>query len=92
MACLHFMYSYYLASLLRLITNNTAIRSIRVIGVAISTILFPYKYPRIPAIIYPTADTAATVMTYGNCVETWFTWSEWAPADAMIVVSEIGEQ
>lgn len=25
-------------------------------------------------------------------MDTWFTWSEWAPAEAIIVVSDIGEQ
>lgn len=35
---------------------------------------------------------AATSTTYGSCVDTWFIWLHWAPADAMIVVSDIGEQ
>lgn len=34
----------------------------------------------------------ATVIAYGSRVDTWFTWLHCAPADAMIVVSEIGEQ
>ena len=37
-------------------------------------------------------DTAATVRAYGNCVETWLTWLHWAPAEAIMVVSEMGEQ
>ena len=34
----------------------------------------------------------ATVRAYGNWVETWSIWSHRAPAEDMIVVSEIGEQ
>lgn len=45
-----------------------------------------------PAIIYETNDTAAATIAYGSCVDTWLTWLHCAPADAMIVVSEIGEQ
>ena len=45
-----------------------------------------------PAIIYETNDTAAATTAYGSCVDTWLTWLHCAPADAMIVVSEIGEQ
>lgn len=45
-----------------------------------------------PATMYITNETAATVITYGNCVETWFTWLHCTPALAIIVVSEIGEQ
>lgn len=37
-------------------------------------------------------DTADTVNTYGNWVETWLRWSHWAPALDMMVVSEMGEQ
>ena len=37
-------------------------------------------------------DTTAATIAYGSWVVTWFTCSHWAPADAMIVVSEIGEQ
>ena len=39
-----------------------------------------------------TKDTPATVIAYGSCVCTCSTWLHCAPADAMIVVSEIGEQ
>lgn len=35
---------------------------------------------------------AATSTAYGSCVDTWFIWLHWAPADAMMVVSDIGEQ
>ena len=35
---------------------------------------------------------AATSTAYGSCVDTWFMWLHWAPADAMMVVSDIGEQ
>lgn len=45
-----------------------------------------------PEMIYPTILTPATVSAYGSCVETWLTWSHCAPVDAIIVVSEIGEQ
>ena len=45
-----------------------------------------------PAMIYATKLTPAAVRAYGNWVDTWVTWSHWAPALAMIVVSEIGEQ
>ena len=41
---------------------------------------------------YPVRQTAATTSTYGSCVDTWFTCSQCPPAEAMIVVSEIGEQ
>lgn len=37
-------------------------------------------------------DTAAVVITYGNWVVTWFMCSHCAPADDMMVVSEMGEQ
>ena len=36
-------------------------------------------------------DTVATVMAYGNCDDTWWTCLHSAPADAMMVVSEIGD-
>ena len=49
---------------------------------------FPVK----PAMRYETSDTAATVVAYGSCVVTCDRWLQDAPADAMIVVSEIGEQ
>lgn len=45
-----------------------------------------------PAIIYVTKETAAAIIAYGSCVDTWFTWSHCAPALAIMVVSEIGEQ
>ena len=45
-----------------------------------------------PEMMYETSDTAATVMAYGSCVLTCLICSHSAPADAMIVVSEIGEQ
>lgn len=45
-----------------------------------------------PEIMYVRNEIAATESAYGNWVETWFTWSHWAPALAMIVVSDIGEQ
>ena len=45
-----------------------------------------------PAMMYATNEIAATVMAYGNCVDTWLMWLHCAPAEAMIVVSEIGEQ
>ena len=35
-------------------------------------------------------QTAATNPTYGSCVATWLTCSQWPPADAIMVVSEIG--
>ena len=44
-----------------------------------------------PAIIYVTHDTIATTIAYGNWVDTWFRWLHWAPAEAMIVVSLMGE-
>ena len=33
-----------------------------------------------------------TVPAYGSCVDTWLTWLHIAPAEAMMVVSEMGEQ
>ena len=33
-----------------------------------------------------------TVSAYGSCVSTWLMWLQPAPAEAMMVVSEIGEQ
>ena len=45
-----------------------------------------------PAITYAIAAATAAVVAYGSCVETWDTWLQLAPAEAMIVVSEIGEQ
>ena len=45
-----------------------------------------------PAITYVTNEIPATVKAYGSCVETWLMWSDCAPADAIMVVSEIGEQ
>ena len=41
---------------------------------------------------YPTNESAATVIAYGSWVEMWLIWFDIAPADDMIVVSEIGEQ
>ena len=40
----------------------------------------------------PTKLTMATVTAYGSWVVTWFRCSHCAPAEAMMVVSEIGEQ
>ena len=37
-------------------------------------------------------DTEAAVKAYGNWVVTWFKCSHCAPADDMMVVSEMGEQ
>ena len=37
-------------------------------------------------------DTEAAVSAYGNWVVTWFRCSHCAPADDIIVVSEMGEQ
>ncbi len=37
-------------------------------------------------------DTDATVKAYGNWVVTWSRWSHCAPADDMMVVSDMGEQ
>ncbi len=45
-----------------------------------------------PATRNETNDTEATVMAYGNWVVTWFMCSHCAPADDMMVVSEMGEQ
>ena len=45
-----------------------------------------------PATMYAKNEIAATVIVYGICVDTWFMWSHTAPADDIIVVSEIGEQ
>ena len=42
--------------------------------------------------MYVIHETAATTNTYGSCVDTWLIWLHCAPADAIIVVSEIGEQ
>ena len=37
-------------------------------------------------------DTTAAVTAYGSCVDTWLMWSHCAPAELIIVVSDIGEQ
>ena len=76
----------YALFVLFLITNSTASISTIPNGNAI------HADCTNPATIYVTKLTAATVTAYGNCVDTWFTWLLCAPADAMIVVSEIGEQ
>ena len=55
-------------------------------GSAINTV------PTNGAARYETNETAATTITYGSCVFTCTMWLHWAPADAMIVVSDIGEQ
>jgi hypothetical protein len=39
-----------------------------------------------------TADTPAQLSAYGSWVDTWFRWLHWAPAEDMIVVSDMGEQ
>ena len=38
------------------------------------------------------SESAAAVIAYGSCVETWLTCSICAPAEAIMVVSEMGEQ
>ena len=45
-----------------------------------------------PAMMYVAAEIAAQVIAYGICVDTWFKWLHWAPAEDMMVVSEMGEQ
>ena len=75
----------FLATLF-LMTNRVPIIIAIAIGRTIS------QFGMIPAMIYATNETAATVIAYGSCVLTWLIWSQSAPADAMIVVSEIGEQ
>jgi len=45
-----------------------------------------------PRIRNPTAEIAADINAYGNCVITWSIWLDPAPVDERIVVSEIGEQ
>ena len=45
-----------------------------------------------PVMMYITKETPATSIAYGSCVETWLMWFDCAPAEAMIVVSEMGEQ
>ena len=45
-----------------------------------------------PATMYDKNDINAATIAYGSCVETWFTWLHCAPAEDIIVVSEIGEQ
>ena len=45
-----------------------------------------------PATRYVKKETTATVMAYGIWVVTWLMCKHWAPAEDMIVVSEIGEQ
>ena len=42
--------------------------------------------------MYAKNEIPATVIAYGICVETCVIWSHCAPADDIIVVSEIGEQ
>lgn len=44
-----------------------------------------------PAIINENVDIIATVIPYGSWVLTWSTWTHPAPADDIIVVSDIGE-
>ena len=62
------------------------------IGSDTRAILLLFKYPITPATRNPTNATKADNNAYGSCVDTWFTWSDCAPADAIIVVSDIGEQ
>lgn len=45
-----------------------------------------------PAMMKFTKLIAATVIAYGSCVDTWSRWLTLAPAEAMMVVSEMGEQ
>ena len=45
-----------------------------------------------PAAMYARNEITAIEIAYGSCVATCFTWSHCAPALAIIVVSEIGEQ
>lgn len=45
-----------------------------------------------PATMYARNEITAIEIAYGSCVATCFTWSHCAPALAIIVVSEIGEQ
>ena len=45
-----------------------------------------------PARMNMTKEIPATVMAYGICVETWLMWLHAAPAEDMMVVSEMGEQ
>lgn len=45
-----------------------------------------------PATIKLMKEITATVTAYGIWVETWLIWLHWAPAEDIIVVSEIGEQ
>ena len=66
--------------------KKVTIRRARAIGRAI------HAEPANGATTYATNETAATVSTYGSCVLTCAMWSQRAPAEAMTVVSEIGEQ
>ena len=67
------------------IKRKTSIRTV----VAGKTI---YQFRIKPARRKPIKENPATVNAYGNWVETWFKWRHCAPADDMIVVSEMGEQ
>ena len=67
-------------------TNNPPISRTTEIGKT------TYQFEQKPAIKKLMAEIAATYSAYGNCVETWLMCSQRAPADDMIVVSEIGEQ
>ena len=69
-----------------LITSKTPTKTIMETGKTI------HAFCTKPAKMYPANDTAATVNTYGNCVDTWLIWSHFAPVLAIMVVSEIGEQ
>ena len=45
-----------------------------------------------PATTYDTAAITPTNKAYGNWVLTWSTWLQRAPAEAKMVVSEMGER
>ena len=72
----------------RKVLTNTSRATIRnaVIGKTMN------QFQITPASRKPTNEKNATVKAYGSCVETWSICSHRAPADDMIVVSEIGEQ
>ena len=93
--CEHYYHSFTLlisAAPLFLTTRITIAIRISVTGVAIIAAGPSVTYPIIPAMRNPTAETDAAVIAYGSCVLTWLIWLHAAPAEDMIVVSEIGEQ
>jgi len=84
----------------KLLNMETAYFSKDLLRIIISTrhkMIIPKMNDRIALLVKPATrnvknETVATVIAYGIWVVTWFRWIHWAPADDIIVVSEIGEQ